>query len=220
MANSYSKHRVNREQGNKSYNYKILALNPQPVWTCNATNKPLLLFWVPAITCNGAKWVAIENDLKWNMCYCSSKVDPSTLLQENLVNIILYCTIQLMFYFSNCKGCFTYVHLSVMEATVSRVQVEESWHWTYSYPTSSWLMTHSRSQPSMSCGAEQSLKGFSKWWSHAWGWWWRGHGFSAETGWTFSSGMLSAQLTLSSASRLSSIVRARAAYWQGHWFPD
>lgn len=65
--------------------------------------------------------------------------------------------------------CVSLVYLSVMEVTVSRAQVEESWHWTYSYPTSSWLMTHSRSQPSMSCGAERSLKGFSKWWSHAWG---------------------------------------------------
>lgn len=31
-----------------------------------------------------------------------------------------------MFYFNNCKRCFTYVVLTVMEATISSVQVEES----------------------------------------------------------------------------------------------
>lgn len=89
-----------------------------------------------------------------------------------------------------------------------------------SYPTSSWLMTRSCVQPSMSCGAERTLKGFSKWLSHARGWRSTEQGFSDETGWTYSRGMLSAQQTLSSTSRLSSIVRAGATYWQGHRFPD
>lgn len=75
----------------------------------------------------------------------------------------------MLFYFYNCKLCFSSVCLSAMEVTVSGEQVEESWHWTY--PTSSWLMTCSRSRPTMSCVAEQPLKGFSKWLSHAWRWW-------------------------------------------------
>lgn len=89
------------------------------------------------------------------------------------------------------------------------------------YANSSWVMTHSHSQPSISCGAERSLKGFRKWWSHAWGVMEDMERASlVRLGQTSSKEGLSAQLTLSATFRLSSIVRARVAYWQGHWFPD
>lgn len=73
-------------------------------------------------------------------CECLLLLQPEcyfsfSLLQDHPESIMLHCTIQLMFYFSKC---FTYVCLSVAEATVSGAQVKESWHWTYSYPT----MTH------------------------------------------------------------------------------
>lgn len=111
--------------------------------------------------------IAIESFFYMYLCQASRNRNWSEM--EMSLSLLQEKHHSAQFYFYNCKLCFSSVCLSAMEADVSGEQVEESWHWTY--PTSSWLMTCSRSRPTMSRGAEQSLKGFSKWLSHAWRWW-------------------------------------------------
>lgn len=201
MANSYSRYRTE----NKEIRCKTAKTHSQ----CRHAMPQIVLS-----TCSHLQWCQVSSRPKWNMCYCSSKVDPSHCCRK--IQWASNCTVL----YSWCFTLTTARGVSLMCAF--QLSLGHKWRKADTDLTHipSWRMTHSRSLPSMSCGAEQSLKGFSKWWSHAWGWRRTGQSSSGETGWTLSSGMLSAQLTLSFTSRLSSLFRARAVYWQGHWFSD
>lgn len=102
------------------------------------------------------------------MCCCSFKADHSQWCRKIWKKHTVQC------YKADTLPTTMGVSLTVCVpfshgGTVSRVHIEESWQWTYSYPTNSWPMTHSSTLTSVSFGAERPLKGFSKWWSHAWG---------------------------------------------------
>lgn len=108
------------------------------------------------------------------------------------------------------------------------------WSWTRergtptanvnSYDNNSCLMTCLCFPPSMSCGPEQSLKGFAKWSNHFWRWRSTGTCFSKKkkkTGWTSRAeeSFLLAHI-LAPPTDWHLLSGPGEAYWQGHGFPD
>lgn len=86
------------------------------------------MYFIVLRTSHLIQWsqVCREHGRKWNVLLLSVNDLSFSLLQESGVNIILHCTTLLMCYSNSCELCFTYVCPSVMEATVSGAQVEES----------------------------------------------------------------------------------------------
>lgn len=97
--------RYNKKENKGTRPITIKCMNPQhtvkPV--SNGTN----IFFC-ASTCHHVKWHQVNSNSKWpQMEHMLAFLEGGPSLSERLFNVMLHWTIQLMFYFNNCKPWFT-----------------------------------------------------------------------------------------------------------------